>query len=83
MMSLIHWFSAERRLEACERTIIALGGSRYSDHNVPSQLAAQRDMIKFEIEYYKEQSILFLVATFSIVVISSIAYVLLTKIGVL
>jgi len=83
MMSLIHWFSAERRLEACERTIIALGGSRYSDHNVPSQLAAQRDMIKFEIEYYKEQSILFLVATVSIVVISSIAYVLLTKIGVL
>ena len=82
-MSLIHWFSAERRLEACERTIIALGGSRYSDHNVPSQLAAQRDMIKFEIEYYKEQSILFLVATVSIVVISSIAYVLLTKIGVL
>ena len=83
MMSLIHWFSAERRLEACERTIIALGGSRYSDHNVPSQLAAQRDMIKFEIKYYKEQSILFLVATVSIVVISSIAYVLLTKIGVL
>ena len=66
MMSLIHWFSAERRLEACERTIIALGGSRYSDEGVPVQLTAQRDMIKHEIEYYKEQSQLFGVILFGL-----------------
>ena len=83
MMSLIHWLSAERRLEACERTIIALGGSRFHDNGVPSQLAAQRDMIKFEVEYYKEQSVIFLVVIASIGIISSIVYVFLTKIGVL
>ena len=66
MMSLIHWFSAERRLEACERTIIALGGSRYSDDGVPVQLTAQRDMIKHEIEYYKEQSRLFGIILFGL-----------------
>ena len=66
MMSLIHWFSAERRLEACERTIIALGGSRYSDEGVPVQLTAQRDMIKHEIEYYKEQSRLFGIILFGL-----------------
>lgn len=83
MMSLIHWFSAERRLEACERTIIALGGSRFSDHGVPSQLAAQRDMIKYEIKYYKEQSG-YLVLGFIIVMFLSIVTVsLLYKFGVL
>ena len=66
MMSLIHWFSAERRLEACERTIIALGGSRHSDEGIPVQLSAQRDMIKHEIEYYKEQSRLFGVILFGL-----------------
>ncbi len=83
MMSLIHWFSASRRLEACERTIIALGGSRYSDHNVPPQLAAQRDMIKYEIEYYKEQSGLFVIMTIALIVISSLVTVTLFKFGVL
>ena len=83
MMSLIHWFSAERRLEACERTIIALGGSRHSDEGIPVQLSAQRDMIKFEVEYYKEQSVIFLVVIASVSIISSIVYVFLTKTGVL
>jgi len=83
MMSLIHWFSAERRLEACERTIIALGGSRYSDLDVPSQLAAQRDMIKYEIKYYKEQSGLFVIFSLAFIFISLIIIAILYKTGVL
>lgn len=83
MMSLIHWFSAERRLEACERTIIALGGSRISDHGVPSQLAAQREMIKYEIKYYKEQAGLFVILSLTILFISLVITGFLYKIGVL
>lgn len=83
MMSLIHWFSAERRLEACERTIIALGGSRYHDDGVPSQLAAQRDMIKYEIKYYKEQSQIFGFAFILIMFVSIVTVSLLYKFGVL
>ncbi len=82
MMSLIHWFSASRRLEACERTIIALGGSRYSDRNVPPQLAAQRDMIKYEIEYYKEQAGSFVIFFIAFIVLAVIATTLFFKTGV-
>lgn len=82
-MSLIHWFSAERRLEACERTIIALGGSRHSDHDVPPQLAAQRDMIKYEIEYYKDQSQIFAFALIIVLFVSVVTFLLLYKFGVL
>jgi hypothetical protein len=83
MMSLIHWFSAERRLEACERTIIALGGSRFHDEGVPSQLTAQRDMIKFEIKYYKEQAGLFVILSLAVIFLSGIITAFLFKFGVL
>mgnify|MGYP003333986166 FL=1 len=83
MMSLIHWFSAERRLEACERTIIALGGSRFHDSGVPSQLAAQREMIKYEIKYYKEQSGLFLILFLAFIFISILVTAILFKTGVI
>jgi len=82
-MSLIHWFSAERRLEACERTIIALGGSRFHDSGVPSQLAAQREMIKYEIKYYKEQSGLFLILFLAFIFISILVTAILFKTGVI
>ena len=83
MMSLIHWFSAERRLEACERTIIALGGSRFHDSGVPSQLAAQRDMIKFEVKYYKEQAAAFVFYSFIFGLFALIVGVTLYKFGVI
>ena len=82
-MNLIHWWSAERRLEACERTIIALGGSRFSDHGVPSQLAAQREMIKYEIKYYKEQTGYFFLLSVIILFLSAVIVSLLFKFGVL
>jgi hypothetical protein len=55
MFSLIHYISASRRLDECNKTIIMLGGSEFHDDNVPVQLAAQRDMIKIEVKYYEEQ----------------------------
>ena len=83
MMSLVHWLSAERRLEACERTIIALGGSRFHDSGVPSQLAAQRDMIKYEVKYYKEQASAFLFYSFFFSLFALIVGVTLYKFGVI
>lgn len=82
-MSLIHWLSAERRLEACERTIAALGGSRFHDNGVPSQLAAQRDMIKYEVEYYKEQAGLFVIIFLATIFVTALVVTLLFKNGVL
>jgi hypothetical protein len=55
MFSLIHYISASRRLDECNKTIIMLGGSEFHDGNIPMQLAAQRDMIKIEVKYYEEQ----------------------------
>ena len=83
MMSLIHWFSAERRLEACERTIIALGGSRFHDNGVPSQLAAQRDMIKYEVKYYKERAETFVFYSIMFMVLTLVIGTALYKLGVI
>ncbi len=55
ILTLIHYISAERRLNECEKTIIMLGGSQYHDENIPTQLAAQREMIKIEVKYYSER----------------------------
>jgi len=55
MLSVIHYVSATRRLEEIEKTILMMGGSRHHDNDVPVTLVAQRDMVKREIEYYKER----------------------------
>ena len=70
MFSLIHYISAHRRLDECERTIIMMGGSQFNDDEIPAQLAAQRQMIKHELEYYGDKVrkliyvLLFLFGTF-------------------
>jgi alpha-galactosidase len=55
MLSVIHYISAIRRLEEIEKTILMMGGSRHHDEDVPVTLVAQRDMVKREIEYYKDR----------------------------
>jgi hypothetical protein len=55
IMTLIHYISASRRLNECEKTVMMLGGSQYHDDGIPSQMAAQREMIKREVEYYGER----------------------------
>lgn len=49
MISIIHYISAKRRLEEADKTYAMLDG------DVSPMMRAQRDMIKFEMEYYRER----------------------------
>lgn len=52
MFSFIHYISASRRLKEAEKTVYMLGGP----HEAPPMILAQRDMIKHEVQYYKDES---------------------------
>lgn len=52
MLSIIHYISAGRRLVESEKTIHMMGG----EDECQPMLLAQRDMIKLERDYYKEQA---------------------------
>jgi hypothetical protein len=49
MISIIHYISAKRRLEEADKTFAMLDG------DVSPMMRGQRDMIKFEVEYYREK----------------------------
>lgn len=49
MISIIHYISAKRRLEEIDKTFTMLDG------DIPPMMRAQRDMVKFEVEYYQER----------------------------
>lgn len=53
MISFIHYISALRRLKEAEKTVYMLGGSR----EAPPMILAQRDMIKHEVDYYRDESV--------------------------
>jgi hypothetical protein len=53
MLSFIHYISAMRRLKESEKTVYMLGGPR----EAPPMVLAQRDMIKHEVEYYKDEAV--------------------------
>jgi len=80
MLSVIHYVSAIRRLEEIEKTILMMGGSRHHDNDVPVTLVAQRDMVKREIEYYKERCEALTLYTFLTLLFGSIASVAVWKI---
>jgi len=80
MLSVIHYVSAVRRLEEIEKTILMMGGSRHHDDDVPVTLVAQRDMVKREIEYYKDRCETILFFTFMIFVFGSIGLALYWRI---
>lgn len=50
MISIIHYISAKRRLEEADKTYAMLDG------DVSPMMRAQRDMIKFEVDYYQERA---------------------------
>lgn len=56
MLAFIHYYSAYRRLEECEKTVLMLAKDKYTEEGVPIEILAQRDFIKKEVEYYKERS---------------------------
>jgi hypothetical protein len=51
MISIIHYISAKRRLEETDKTFAMLDG------DVSPMMRGQRDMIKFEMEYYQEKMV--------------------------
>jgi hypothetical protein len=53
MLSIIHYISAGRRLKEADKTIYMMGGPEECNH----MLLAQRDMIKLERDFYKEESV--------------------------
>ena len=55
MISIIHYISSTRRLEEMNKTIGMMGGKE----ECPPLLLAQRDMIKFEKEYYHDKMVNF------------------------
>ena len=54
MMSFVHYISAMRRLKELEKTVTLLKHDKYSESDVPTMVLAQRDFVKLEVEYYKE-----------------------------
>lgn len=80
MLSVIHYVSAVRRLEEIEKTILMMGGSRHHDRDVPVTLVAQRDMVKREIEYYRDRCETILFFSFMIFVFGSIGLALYWRI---
>ena len=51
MISIIHYISAIRRLKESEKTVMMLGG----ESECQEMILAQRDMIRFETEYYHDE----------------------------
>ncbi len=56
MMTFLHYYSAYRRLQECEKTVMMLAKDKYTEEGVPIEVLAQRDFIKKEVEFYKEKS---------------------------
>lgn len=50
MLSIYHYYTTKRRLFESNKTIQMLGGENES----PPMILAQRDMIQFELEYFKD-----------------------------
>ena len=77
MLSFIHYVSAMRRLKESEKTVYMLGG----EHEAPPMILAQRDMIKHEVEYYKEESIKLTFFIGAVAFIGTAVYNLLLQLG--
>jgi len=65
MISIIHYISAGRRLKESEKTVHMMGG----EDECQPMLLAQRDMIKLERDFYREESIQFILKASIVIVI--------------
>lgn len=83
MIAFYRYFSAARRLDKLEKAIIMMGGSQFNDDNIPMQLAAQRDMLKGEVEYYEERIKITSLIFACVLIVSLLTIFFLSKIGVL
>jgi hypothetical protein len=72
MMTFLHYYSAYRRLQECEKTVMMLAKDKYTEEGVPIEILAQRDFIKKEVEFYKEKSTFLFYFYLSCVLVSCI-----------
>jgi hypothetical protein len=69
MISIIHYISAKRRLEEADKTFAMLDG------DVSPMMRAQRDMIKFEAEYYQERVGRLALYALGVAIVSLVCYI--------
>lgn len=74
MISIIHYISAIRRLKESDKTIHMLGGEK----EAPPLVLAQRDMIKHEKEYYRDEALKLLIYCVGIAMSVLIFYTVFT-----
>jgi hypothetical protein len=79
MFSIIHYISAGRRLHESEKTVYMMGG----EEECQPMLLAQRDMIKLERDYYREEAIKFGIMCLFIMFVFAIILPFLFKYGVI
>lgn len=77
MLSFIHYVSAMRRLKESEKTVYMLGGPR----EAPPMILAQRDMIKHEVDYYRDEAVLLAAYIVIAIIITVAGYAFLSQIG--
>jgi len=65
MFSVIHYISANKRLKEFEKTVRMLGG----ESECPPMILAQRDMCRFEKEYYHEEVITWCIRSLFVITI--------------
>ena len=77
MISFIHYVSALRRLKESDKTVFMLGGPR----EAPPMILAQRDMIKHEVDYYRDEAIQLAGYIVIATIMGIAAFALLTQLG--
>lgn len=75
MLSLIHLFSAWRRLKESDKTVLMLGGRK----ECPPMIQAQNDMIRYELDFYKEESLKFIRFVLGLIIVSMVGGVIYFK----
>lgn len=77
MISFIHYISSLRRLKESEKTVYMMGGER----EAPPMILAQRDIIKLEVDYYKDESVGLAIILFGLAIVGIAVYTILKQLG--
>ena len=79
MIDIIHYISASRRLKELQKTVDMLGG----ESEAPPMTLAQRDICKYEKEYYADEMFRSFFSFVIILVISGLMFLLYKLYGVI
>jgi hypothetical protein len=75
MISFYNLYTAKRRLEMANETILLMGG----EDDCQPMLLGQRDMLELEVDYYKKESEKFTIIVLCFIVIACIMGVTYAK----